>query len=55
MFNNNNNKSNNFGNKGFTNDKQKQFFIIKRAIKFGNIFATIILLVFLVNNFFGGP
>jgi len=50
----NKNKGYNYGNKGFTNDKQKQFFMIKRAIKFGNIFATIVLLVFLVNNFFGG-
>ncbi|MGD1835638.1 MAG: hypothetical protein ACPKQO_07935 [Nitrososphaeraceae archaeon] len=47
MFNNNN-----IGN--FTSDKQRKFYLIMRAFKFGNIFATVLLILFIGIYFLGG-
>jgi hypothetical protein len=39
--------------RGFSNDKQRKFYRITRAIKIGNVIATVILLIFIVRYLFG--
>ena len=41
------------GFRGFSNDKQRKFYRITRAIKIGNIIATVILLIFIVRYLIG--
>jgi flagellar basal body L-ring protein FlgH len=39
--------------RGFSNDKQRKFYRITRAIKIGNIIATVILLIFIIRYLIG--
>lgn len=50
MYNGMNNK--NYGD-GFSNENQRKFHKITRTIKIGNIIATVILLVFIINYLLG--
>jgi len=42
----------NYGD-GFSNENQRKFHKITRVIKIGNIIATVILLVFIINYLLG--
>ena len=39
--------------KGFSNDKQRKFYRITRAIKIGNVIATVVLLIFIIRYLIG--
>jgi len=39
--------------RGFSNDNQRKFYRITRAIKIGNVIATVILLIFIIRSLIG--